>query len=367
MLLRTIGVFLLASAPVLAQQAAAPPQPVPQIPFDSVPDALQLPPNLYFGEVSGVAVNSKGHVFAFSRGNTTGPAYAAAAAQLLEFGPNGEFIREIGHNLYAWSFAHTVKVDRQDNIWVTDKGSDMVIEFNPAGRVILVFGRKQEASDEDTGPLKHPKPPLPPIDGMFRQVTDIAWDSDGNGYISDGYINSRVAKVSPTGEWLSSWGSPGDQPGQFSTPHSIAIDAQNNIYVADRGNRRIQVFDTTGKLLRVITINVPFDSGTKPAIGNMPNQSPPVGTPQTFVAGSPWAICITPGPNQVLYSSDAYPGRIYKLSLDGKVLGVLGQSGKQLKQFGWIHEMACPSENTLYVAELLNWRVQKLELHPQQP
>ncbi len=135
MLLRTIGLFLLASTPVLAQQAAAPPGPVPQIPYDSVPDALRLPPNLYFGEVSGVAVNSKGHVFVFSRGNTTGPAYGAAAAQLLEFGPDGEFIREIGHNLYAWSFAHTVKVDRQDNIWVTDKGSDMVIEFNPDGRV----------------------------------------------------------------------------------------------------------------------------------------------------------------------------------------------------------------------------------------
>jgi hypothetical protein len=80
--------------------------------------------------------------------------------------------------------------------------------------------------------------------------------------------------------------------------------------------------------------------------------------------GAPWAICITPGPNQVLYASDAYPGRVYKLSLDGKVLGVLGESGKQLKQFGWIHEIACPSENTLYVAELLNWRVQKLNLHP---
>jgi hypothetical protein len=80
--------------------------------------------------------------------------------------------------------------------------------------------------------------------------------------------------------------------------------------------------------------------------------------------GAPWTICITPGPHQVLYSSDAFPGRIYKLSLDGKVLGMLGESGKQLKQFGWIHEIACPSENELYVAELLNWRVQKLVLQP---
>jgi hypothetical protein len=80
--------------------------------------------------------------------------------------------------------------------------------------------------------------------------------------------------------------------------------------------------------------------------------------------GSPWTVCITPGPHQVLYASDTYPGRIYKMSLDGTVLGVLGTSGRQLRQFGWIHELASPSENRLFVAELLNWRVQKLILHP---
>ena len=339
-------------------------QPVPQIAFDSAPTPLKLPPNLYLGEVSGVAVNGKGHIFAFSRGSTTGPAYAAAAAQLLEFGPDGTFLREIGHNLYAWSFAHSVKVDAQDNIWVTDKGSDQVVKFDPQGRVAMVFGRKQEASDESTEPLKHPKPPLPPVDGMFRQVTDIAWDRAGNGYISDGYINSRIAKVSPTGEWLLSWGEPGNGPGQLNTPHSIAVDGQDHVYVADRGNRRIQVFDGTGKLLRQITIDVPYDPAAKPAIGNKPVLPIQAGAPQTMAPGSPWAICITKGPNPVLYVSDAFPGRIYKMSLDGKVLGVLGGAGKMPKQFGWIHEIACPSENTLYVAELLNWRVQKLILHP---
>ena len=240
--------------------------------------------------------------------------------------------------------------------------SDMVIKFDPEGRVVMVFGRKQEASDEGTEPLKHPKPPLPPVDGMFRQVTDMAWDQAGNTYISDGYINSRIAKVDKNGNWLKSWGEPGDKPGQFSVPHSIAVDAKGNVYVADRGNRRIQVFDGEGNFLRQITIDVPFDPNARPAIGPKPAQSPSANG--TMQAGSPWAICITPPPNQVLYSSDAWPGRIYKLSLDGKVLGMLGQSGKQLKQFGWIHAMACPSENVLYVAELLNWRVQKLILKP---
>lgn len=341
----------------LAAMAAA--QQPAEIPYRSVPNVVQLPPDLYFGEVSGVAVNSKGHLFVFSRGGTSGPAYGAAAAQLLEFGPDGKFIREIGKNLYAWSFAHTVKIDPHDNIWVTDKGSDMVIEFDPQGRVQMVFGRKQEASDEGTGPLKHPRPPLAPVDGMFRQVTDIAWDSAGNSYVSDGYINSRIAKYDMHGNWVKSWGEPGDKPGQFSTPHSIAIDAQNHIYVADRGNRRIQVFDTDGNFLRQITIDVPVDPDARPAIGNKPTQ-----TTGTMAPGAPWAICITPGPNQVLYASDAFPGRIYKMTLEGKVLGVLGKSGKQLGEFGWVHEIACPTENELYVAELLNWRVQKLVLQP---
>ena len=341
--------FLL-SASLFAQQP-------PKIRYQSVSDFLKTPPDIYFGEVAGVAVNSKGHVFVFSRGNTTGPAYGAGAAQLLEFAADGQFIREIGHHLYAWSFAHSVKVDNDDNIWVADKGSNMVIKFNPEGRVAMVFGRKQEASDEGTGPLRHPKPPQPPVDGMFRQVTDMAWDATGNTYISDGYINSRIAKVDKDGNWVKSWGEPGDGPGQFNTPHSIAVDAQGRVYVADRGNRRIQVFDSDGRFLRQITVDVPVDADARPAIGNKP-----IATTGAMAPGAPWAICITPGPNQVLFSSDAYPGRIYKLTLDGRVLGVLGESGKQLKQFGWIHEIACPSQTELYVAELLNWRVQKLIL-----
>ena len=283
----------------------------------------------------------------------------------MEFGPDGKFIREIGKNLYAWSFGHAVRVDKDDNIWAIDKGSDMVIRFNPEGRVTMVFGRKQEASDETTGPLKHPVPPLPAEDGRFRQVTDVAFGPEGDIFISDGYINSRIAKADKDGNWIKSWGNRGTNPGEFNTPHNIAADAKGNVYVADRGNRRIQVFDSEGKFLRIITVDVPFDESARPAIGNKPDLKT-YQQVQTFVPGAPWTVCITPPPNQVLYTSDAYPGRVYKLSLDGKVLGVLGQSGKQLKQFGWIHGIACPSENEIYVAELLNWRVQKLILHPEQ-
>src|SRR5579862_4044725 len=199
-----------AVTPVAAQEK------VPQIPYDSVANFLKMPADMHLGEAAGVAVNSKGHVFVYSRsGSSLGPAYGNAASQLLEFDGGGKFIREIGKNLYAWSFAHTVRIDKDDNIWATDKGSDMIVKFNNKdGKVMMVFGRKSESSDEDSHPLHHPKPPLPAVDGRFRQPTDVAWDPDGNAYISDGYINSRVAKVDKNGNWIKQWGSKGSAPGQ---------------------------------------------------------------------------------------------------------------------------------------------------------
>jgi streptogramin lyase len=355
---RLFILLVLVAAPSFGQDS------VPQLPFESVPDFLKLPPGMNFGEVSGVAVNSKGHVFVFSRSNSAqGPAYAPSAAQLLEFGPKGEFVREIGKGLYGWSFAHTVRVDKDDNIWAVDKGSDMVIKFNQAGRVTQVFGRRKESADDETKPWEHVNPPLPPVDGLFRQPTDVTWDSEGNIYISDGYINSRVAKYDHKGDWVKSWGEPGRGPGQFNLPHTIVADRHDQIYVGDRSNRRIQVFDRDGKFLRMFTIDVPPEPGTRPVNGNTPT-----GERLAASIGAPNSICITPGPNQVLFVGEStFPGRLFKVSLEGKVLGVIGRSGRQLGQFSGVHQLACPSETEVYAAETSNWRVQKLKLRPQAP
>src|SRR6202171_6229887 len=344
------------ATPCFAQQS------VPQIPFDSVADFPKLPDGMNFGEVPGVAVNSKGHVFVFTRSNSaSGPAYAPTAAQLLEFGAKGEFLREVGKGLYAWSFAHSVRIDKDDNIWAIDKGSDMIVKFNQAGRVMMVFGRRKESADHDTQPWENVDPPLPAVDGLFRQPTDVAWDSEGNTYITDGYINSRVAKYDKNGDWVKSWGSKGTGPGQFNLPHSIAVDRNNNIYVGDRSNHRVQVFDTDGKFLRMFSVDVPPVPGTKAV-----NGPPPTGDRLTAMIGAPNSLCITPGPNQVLFLGEStFPGRIFKVTLDGKVLGVIGRSGRQLKQFSGAHALACPSETEVYAAESSNWRVQKLILHPQ--
>src|SRR5437667_11238734 len=296
---RLAALLVLMSPPALAQSSP------PEIPYDSVANLLKLPPDLHLGEVPGVAVNSKGHIFVYARGGSSrGPAYGNTASQILEFDRNGTYLREIGKNLYAWAFGHTVRVDKEDNIWATDKGSDMVVKFNPEGRVEMVFGRKSESSDE-VAPHKRTGPPPKHEDGRFRQPTDVTWDSAGNTYISDGYVNSRIAKVDKNGNWLKSWGERGDKPGEFNTPHTIAADAQGNIYVGDRGNGRIQVFDGDGKFLREIVIDVPFDANARPAIGNKPAED----VRGTQAPGAPRPICITPGPTQLLYSAKAYPGR----------------------------------------------------------
>src|SRR4029078_9058124 len=148
----------------------------PELRFTSVPDYPTLPDGMNFGEVAGVAVNSRGHVFVFSRSNSArGPAFGAAAAQLFEFDQNGKFVREIGKGLYAWSEAHSVRIDRNDNIWAIHKSSHMLVRFNPQGRVVWVFGRKQEAAD-GAEPLAHPDPPQPAVAGHFSQPSHSALD-----------------------------------------------------------------------------------------------------------------------------------------------------------------------------------------------
>jgi streptogramin lyase len=171
--------------------------------------------------------------------------------------------------------------------------------------------------------------------GTFNRPTDVTWDNDGNIFVSDGYNNSRVAKFTKDGDFVKSIGTRGPAPGQFNTPHTIGSDAKGNIYVGDRGNSRIQVFDPDLNPVRIIS-NV----------------------------RAPWALCISP-PNaqgkQYLFSGDA-SGKIYKVDLEGNMVGWFGSLGKKVGQFYWPHEMHCVSENELYVGEAQNWRVQHIML-----
>ena len=356
-------------------------QAIPEINYDAVADIISLPS---YGEVAGVATNSRGHVFVYAR---TGHAVATlgdertfyhGGSRLFQFDQTGKFVKEIGQGVYAVNFAQQVRVDPQDNVWIVDQLSTQVIKFDPNGRIQMVFSRKPEAMripglplavPADTYALVGPRPPQPPAgEGRgggapagaagggrggpppgsgaegenFNRPTDVAWDSAGNIYVADGYGNSRIAKYDPNGKWIKNWGSTGTGDGQFRVVHGIQIDAANNVYVADRDNRRIQVFDTEG------TFKTQYRN-----------------------VGTPWAICITPGPRQVLYVSNSnppsnldYDGEILKMTLDGTIVGKFGRAGKQLKEFGTVNAIDCRSENELYVGEIGNWRVQKVTLRP---
>jgi streptogramin lyase len=331
-----VVVVLLFAGSVFAQNKAKA-QNVPEIPYDSVPNFLKLPPGLYLGEAIGVATNSKGHIFVYTR---------SANTRLFEFDQNGTYVREIGEGSYAFEFAHAVRVDPQDNIWVVDEGTNLVVKFSPEGKVMMVLGRRPEAIAGAVATATGPPPP--PEKYLFGRPTDVAWDPQGNIFVSDGYVNHRVVKYDKNGRFLKQVGSqiPGSEPSQFSTPHGIAVDLQGNVYVADRANQRMQVFDNN-LILRQINSNI----------------------------GNSWTVCISPGPHQYLFSSNSNPngntpgswditGEIYKMELDGTIVGRFGHAGKQLGGFQVVHAIDCRNPNEIIVAEIESWRVQKLILKP---
>lgn len=321
------------SPAALAMRAKA--QNVPEIPFESVPNFLKMPPNLFLGEGIGIATNSKGHIFVYTRSQRT---------RLFEFDQAGTFVREIGVGLYGFVFAHAVRVDSHDNIWAVDEGSNMVIKFNPEGRVVMTLGRRPEPADA-VATVTQPDPNNPGK-YIFDRPTDVGWDSDGNIFVTDGYGNSRIVKYDKQGKFITQAGSKGSAQGQLNLPHSLAMDAKGNAYVADRTNRRIQVFDNDLKY-KAIYDNV----------------------------GTPWELCISPGEHQYLFSSNTFPdnndytlstvtGEVYKMELDGTVIGKFGKAGKQLGEFSGLHEIDCRNPDVLYVSEIQLWRAQKLLLHP---
>jgi hypothetical protein len=308
----------------------------PDIKFDVVKDFMKLPPNVYMGEGIGIATNSNGHVFV----NT-----CAQQTRNFEFDQNGKYIREIGKDLYGFVFCHGIRVDAQDNIWVIDEGANSIIKFNPEGRVTMILGRRIGFPYTGMEPPVKELNPAPPY--IFNRPTDVAFDTAGNIFVADGYGNSRVVKYDKNGRFVKQVGSRGPGPGQFNLIHAIAVDAQGNVYAGSRSDQRIEVFDND------LNYKTTFDH-----------------------VGAPWSLCITPGPgHQYLYTSNSNPdsndseihkvtGQIFKMELDGTVLGKFGVPGKEQGQFSTVHGIDCRFENQILVSEIVEWRFQKFILHP---
>jgi hypothetical protein len=214
---------LLCAGSLWAQATRATAQNVPELPYELVPNFLRLPPGFQFGEAMGVAVNSKGHVFVYDRSSYT---------RLTEWDRNGNYVREIGQGFHGFEFAHSVRVDAEDNIWVVDEGTNMVIKFSPVGKVLMVLGRRPEPIEGMVATNGRPNPPDEKY--LFRRPTDVAWDPQGNIFVSDGYTNHRVVKYDKDGRFLKSIGSnnSGKGEGQFNL--------QNELYVGELMNWRVQ-------------------------------------------------------------------------------------------------------------------------------
>lgn len=286
------------------------PENAPDLGYRPVPDVFKLPPGVNFGPCSSVAVTSKGNLLVFNR----------SAQALMEFNSKGKYLRDLARGVFT--LPHGLRVDAEDNIWATDTGSHIVVKMDPKGRVQMVLGIK--GNTNEWHPAGHLR--------CFNEPNDVAFGRNGEIYVSQGHGKgeSRLLKFDAEGNFLKTWGGEGSGPGQFKQPHSIVTDAKGNLYVADRSNQRIQVFDGEGNFLR-----------------------------ETKHPGTPCGLCLMRD-GKHLMMAHGHAGKIIKLDLNGNVLGATGGQGKGPNRYGEAHFLALDRKEDIYVADTLNWRVQKL-------
>ncbi len=288
----------------------SPLQSIPGPPLDYVPapEHFKLPPGMNFGGVPGIAINSRGHIFLLHRGSDP----------LMEFDADGNFIRAFGDGMF--DRPHGLRIDGDDNIWATDVGGHVVYKFNPEGRIVMVLGvRGRPGEWHEYGHLR-----------LFHEPNDVLVGANGDFFVLQGHGKgeSCVMKFDRDGIFIKTWGKKGKAPGEFDLPHSIVMDARGLLYIADRNNARIQVFDADGTFIREMK------------------------TP-----GTPCGLYISP--DQHLYLAHGHVGQLIKLDLNGNVLGVAGSQGKGLGQFGEAHYLAMSARGEIFVTDTLNWRVQR--------
>lgn len=287
---------------------------IPQLPFHPVDGFFKYPANWLIGRVTGMAVGPSGNIVTLNRGYHP----------VMEFKPDGSFVRSWGEGSTMFTGAHQVRFDPEGNLWYVDAADDIIYRFDKEGRTVGTLGTNPEPWTWATHVIERAARGK----AAFYQETDIGWSKDGSMFVSDGYGNSRVAKFDKDGNFVKAWGERGAQPGDFNTPHSLVVDDNDTVIVADRGNSRIQTFDTDGK---------------QKAVWNLPT--------------APWSLCLTKGPNQVMFVGSV--GRVYKMDLSGKVLGSFGRPGRMPGTIDSVHALACPDENTVYLTNLYASRFDK--------
>lgn len=316
--MRMIGVALvivvaLVTVPAIAQRPSDPalliPQTAPELDYVSVPEPFSFPAGTAFnGAAAALTFDSKGHLFVVTRGNPS----------LYEFDANGKFIRSFGEGLFTRT--HGIRLDKEGNIWVADTGAHTVVKLDQQGKVLMTLGTKGQRGEwnETTQLLYEPN--------------DLVIGANGDIFVAQGHQpgangNPRVLKFDKTGKFIKSWGGKGKEPGKFDVAHGIAFDAKGQLWVTDRENQRIQVFDTNGTFVKEIKY-----------------------------MGLPCAIDIGP---QSIFMVNGFAGQLLRMDLDGKVLAAMGKPGKGLGEFGEAHMIAVSPKGEVYVADSVNANVQK--------
>jgi peptidylamidoglycolate lyase len=266
----------------------------------------QQPEGFVFGQVSGLGVDSHNHVFVFHR---------SVHPIMIFDGPTGKMLRFFGDGVFGTP--HGLTVDHQDNIWVTDIAHQQVFKFSNDGKLLMTLGTKDVRGNDGT---------------HFSGPTDIAVLPNGDFYVSDGYGNSRVAKFSADGKFQLAWGKKGSGQGEFDIPHGISLDKQGRVYVADRANSRVQIFDPNGKFITQW-------------------QSADLGRPWDIAVGSDGYAYIADG-GQTDLKKPPDRGRVLKLDLQGHILAVWGRVGKYDGQFCWAHQLAVSPTGDVYVGDV---------------
>ena len=307
------AVFLVIAFSIFAQRPSDPalliPETAPLLDYVPVPDPIAIPEDVKTGASASVTVDRNGHLFVLYRG----------AQPVMEFDGAGKFVRSLGAGLFTRT--HGIRIDNDGNIWVADVGSHTVTKLSPKGDVLMTIGTKGQAGEwnEAAGSRK------------LNEPNEVAIGRNGEVFIVQGHTpgkgDPRVLKFDKNGAFVKSWGGAGTEPGKFNVAHGVAIDAKGLLWVADRENQRIQVFDQEGKYIREMKYK---------------------GLPCGFQIGE-----------KEVFMVNGFAGQILRLDLEGKVLAAMGKPGKGPGEFGEAHYIAVGPKGELFVADTVNGALQK--------
>jgi DNA-binding beta-propeller fold protein YncE len=290
-----------------------------------------VPANTMLDEVSAVAVDSRGRVFVLTRGNRKWPDSGPLDTTPIHAPTVTVFDGSSGRLLSQWpgdrfALPHSITIDRNDDVWVTDVAWHQALKFSADGTPLLALGRRGAAGADSL---------------HFDRPSDVAVAPDGTVYVSDGYGNDRIVRFAADGRWLGAWGHKGRNAGELDLPHAVAVDGRGRVYVVDRGNARIQVFDSAGRYMAQWPAQA-YAGGQDIKIGD---------DGQAYVAAA---------------GSDGPLDRTGVMILDstGAVVGKVGRFGNYDGQFVDLHWVALSPGGELYTADFAGRRVQKFVRRP---